>query len=367
MVTHHHEDHGGNAGRIAAAYGCPVYAPPDSLSLLRTGFAEEYYRRIIWGQAPRFVAQPCPDEPIRVRANEPPDGGDTVKVAHAAGGHRTPTNTGHEGTRSGHHGGHSGHSGASGVGAAALGVAALASLPHPHTAAGAAHRASAAPVVVTATDGDATVTLVRVPAPGHCPDHSVYHVPERGWLFTADLLVTPKPRVARYDEDVLQGLASLRHVCDRLHVGTVFCAHKGPTADGGAALRARLDWLEGLRARAGERYLQRGEPIREVSRALLGREDFLQYFSHGDFSRLNLTAGLLADVVRPEDAHLVPTPSATGPRNEAYWRVLGAREGVSSAHHGGGHGAGHHGHGQGHGRGHGNEHPGAGRTRAPGI
>lgn len=61
LVTHHHEDHAGNAARLQELLDVPVYAPEASLDRLRNGFAPEAYRRVVWG-APRPVeAKPVPD------------------------------------------------------------------------------------------------------------------------------------------------------------------------------------------------------------------------------------------------------------------------------------------------------------------
>ncbi len=61
LVTHHHEDHAGNAARLQELLDVPVYAPEASLDRLRDGFALETYRWVVWG-APRPVeANPVPD------------------------------------------------------------------------------------------------------------------------------------------------------------------------------------------------------------------------------------------------------------------------------------------------------------------
>ncbi|PEN13047.1 MBL fold metallo-hydrolase [Longibacter salinarum] len=61
VVTHHHEDHAGNAGRIAEMLDVPVFAPEASLDLLRDGFDMEMYRRIVWGSPGPIEAQPVPE------------------------------------------------------------------------------------------------------------------------------------------------------------------------------------------------------------------------------------------------------------------------------------------------------------------
>lgn len=60
VVTHHHEDHGGNAGRIAARPDCRVLAHPAAVPLLETGdFPLTWYRRVVWGPpAPAVPTRP---------------------------------------------------------------------------------------------------------------------------------------------------------------------------------------------------------------------------------------------------------------------------------------------------------------------
>lgn len=61
LLTHHHEDHAGNAARIQELLDVPVYAPAASRERLRTGYPQETYRWLVWG-APRPVeTDPVPD------------------------------------------------------------------------------------------------------------------------------------------------------------------------------------------------------------------------------------------------------------------------------------------------------------------
>jgi glyoxylase-like metal-dependent hydrolase (beta-lactamase superfamily II) len=61
LLTHHHEDHAGNAGRIQERLGVPVYAPASSLERLRDGFSIETYRWVVWGRPARVDAEPLPE------------------------------------------------------------------------------------------------------------------------------------------------------------------------------------------------------------------------------------------------------------------------------------------------------------------
>lgn len=62
VLTHHHEDHCGNALRLARTFGAVVLAPRGTLPLLRDGFEQRIYQRIVWGRPARFEAREVPQE-----------------------------------------------------------------------------------------------------------------------------------------------------------------------------------------------------------------------------------------------------------------------------------------------------------------
>jgi glyoxylase-like metal-dependent hydrolase (beta-lactamase superfamily II) len=55
IITHHHEDHGGNA-ELAARRGLPLAASEATLALLRGGEPIDLHRRIIWGTPKRLTS-----------------------------------------------------------------------------------------------------------------------------------------------------------------------------------------------------------------------------------------------------------------------------------------------------------------------
>jgi glyoxylase-like metal-dependent hydrolase (beta-lactamase superfamily II) len=61
LVTHHHEDHAGNAARLKELLDVPVYAPEASHDRLREGYTQETYRWIVWGRPRPVEADPVPD------------------------------------------------------------------------------------------------------------------------------------------------------------------------------------------------------------------------------------------------------------------------------------------------------------------
>ena len=54
LLTHHHEDHGGNAGLIEKKCQAPVFAEERGLAPLTRGFPLPFYRRVVWGKPKRL-------------------------------------------------------------------------------------------------------------------------------------------------------------------------------------------------------------------------------------------------------------------------------------------------------------------------
>ncbi|MCE9601369.1 MAG: MBL fold metallo-hydrolase [Gemmatimonadetes bacterium] len=61
LVTHHHEDHAGNVGRLAAL-GVPVGLAPLTLERIVHPEPIGWYRRLCWGSARPLAVQPAPYE-----------------------------------------------------------------------------------------------------------------------------------------------------------------------------------------------------------------------------------------------------------------------------------------------------------------
>jgi len=61
LLTHHHEDHSGNAARIQTEYGAEILAHPAALPELAHGWRLRPYQRLFWGRPPHLTAQAAPD------------------------------------------------------------------------------------------------------------------------------------------------------------------------------------------------------------------------------------------------------------------------------------------------------------------
>ncbi len=61
LLTHHHEDHSGNAGLLKELCSATVYLHPYGVSKLSKGFNILPYQHILFGKPPRFLAEICPE------------------------------------------------------------------------------------------------------------------------------------------------------------------------------------------------------------------------------------------------------------------------------------------------------------------
>jgi glyoxylase-like metal-dependent hydrolase (beta-lactamase superfamily II) len=60
IVTHHHEDHGGNLAPIRRAFAAPLYAPRPGLAALASGFPLRPYQHLFWGRPEPVQARELP-------------------------------------------------------------------------------------------------------------------------------------------------------------------------------------------------------------------------------------------------------------------------------------------------------------------
>lgn len=134
--------------------------------------------------------------------------------------------------------------------------------------------------------------LELIATPGHSPDHHVVWDAERETLFSGDLFVGVKVRVARRDEDPREHVRQLRRVA-ALRPRRMFDAHRGLVDDPAAALLAKADWMEETIGRI-DRRAEEGADARAIAREVFGREDAAWWFSAGDYGRRSLVEAVLS-------------------------------------------------------------------------
>ncbi|MFZ5482343.1 MAG: MBL fold metallo-hydrolase [Myxococcota bacterium] len=202
VLTHHHEDHSGNAARLLAE-GVDVRASAATGRLLAAPSPVPFYEHLFWGGPPR------PARPVAL--------------------------------------------------AGEVGL------------------------------GDLGATVI--PAPGHCDDQVVFHVPSEGWLFSGDVFLHERVKLFRRDEDFAATLATLERLC-ALDFDALYCAHRPRPERGKAALRAKLDWLREIEGRVRSLHA-RGMGPRAIARALKIPPNPMVWLTWGDASTLNLVRSVL--------------------------------------------------------------------------
>jgi glyoxylase-like metal-dependent hydrolase (beta-lactamase superfamily II) len=61
VLSHHHEDHSGNAALISHLHKIPVFGHPLTAEKLKTGFSILPYQHIVWGKARAVEVAPLPE------------------------------------------------------------------------------------------------------------------------------------------------------------------------------------------------------------------------------------------------------------------------------------------------------------------
>ncbi|MFP3928041.1 MAG: MBL fold metallo-hydrolase [Desulfobacteraceae bacterium] len=207
LLTHHHEDHSGNGAALRRTFGMPVYAHPETVRRLRTGFSIRPYQHVIWGRAESFE--------------------------------------------------------------------------------------------VTALQGGLDLgrwKIVPIHTPGHSPDHTVYWVPEEGWLFSGDLYLGDHIKFFRADERIDQQMSSIRKILD-LDFEALWCGHRPRPREGKRHLASKLAYLEDVYGKVARLWAE-GLPVPKIMRELGLKEAWPVWcFTLGDAGMRNL----VGSVVRAEE------------------------------------------------------------------
>lgn len=134
--------------------------------------------------------------------------------------------------------------------------------------------------------------MVLVATPGHSPDHHVVWDAERGTLFSGDLFLGVKVRVAHPAERPRELVASLRRMA-ALAPERMFDTHRGPVPDPAGALLAKAEWMEETIG-AVEALVARGWSDAAIRGELFGRESVDGYLSGMEYARINFVRAVRA-------------------------------------------------------------------------
>ncbi|MRG86534.1 MBL fold metallo-hydrolase [Salinibacillus xinjiangensis] len=125
-----------------------------------------------------------------------------------------------------------------------------------------------------------------ISTPGHTPDHVSILEPNKGWLFSGDLYVTPYPKVFLKEESVSAYIESLKKI-KTLDFDTLFCGHGGVIQNGKEMIGRKLNYLEKVRIEV-LRLHELGYSDRAIVKKLFPKKARIEVWTFGSFSRLHL-------------------------------------------------------------------------------
>ncbi|MDF2626720.1 MAG: Zn-dependent hydrolase, glyoxylase [Symbiobacteriaceae bacterium] len=134
--------------------------------------------------------------------------------------------------------------------------------------------------------------------PGHARDHIALWEEREGWLFSGDLMLSPRHDRVRSVEEPAVALESMRTLA-ALPVRQLFCSHAWRVHESAEPLKHKVTFWERLRQDAAGLQSQ-GLSVREITRRLLGKNGFMEWATLGDVSKQNLVNGLLRAVGDPQ-------------------------------------------------------------------
>lgn len=128
--------------------------------------------------------------------------------------------------------------------------------------------------------------LVPVHTPGHSRDHTCYHLPDQGILFSGDLYLGDRIKYFRSDEDLGQEISSLKKVL-ALEFDVLLCNHNPRQKKGKGHIRTKLDFMENLYGSVAELH-GKGCREKEIFSRLRLREDYVaKLICFGNVSMIN--------------------------------------------------------------------------------
>ncbi len=128
-------------------------------------------------------------------------------------------------------------------------------------------------------------------APGHSHHHVAFYEPAEGWLFTGDIYVSSRQRVAFVDEHMGDMINTLDMLSD-LDFQYVFCSHAGVLNDGKERLRAKSEILKEIQGRVRDLH-QKGLSVDEINKTIYPKKDLWFILTRGEWSSRHIISTLL--------------------------------------------------------------------------
>ncbi|WP_078382223.1 MBL fold metallo-hydrolase [Sutcliffiella halmapala] len=135
-----------------------------------------------------------------------------------------------------------------------------------------------------------------IETPGHSIDHLAFLNRATGQLFSGDLYIQKKTKVALREESIPTIMESLRKVLT-YDFEDVFCSHAGYLKQGRLALQNKLDYLVDLQENVIKLY-EDGLSARQISTTLFTRKYPIILFSAGEWDSLHIITSIIQEHIK---------------------------------------------------------------------
>jgi len=135
--------------------------------------------------------------------------------------------------------------------------------------------------------------LEVIPSPGHHPHHVLFYEKNKGWIFTGDLYVSRKQKVAFKDENISEAIETIKNIL-KLDFDTLFCSHSGVNQKGKEKLKKKLNFFEEIQSKV-EELKKKGFSYGKIKKIIFPKPDLWEIISHGEWSTLNIVKTVLPD------------------------------------------------------------------------
>lgn len=139
-----------------------------------------------------------------------------------------------------------------------------------------------------------------IPIPGHAIDMVALFEPQRKWLFSADLFVSPYIAYFLEEESMLDQIHSIRKIL-QLDFDILLCGHNPQLKNGKAKLEKKLQFFEDFYEKVSIAY-KRGYAPNQILKQLKIKEYWMmRILSNGHLCRLNMVKSVIRDLKRDNE------------------------------------------------------------------
>ncbi|MHB1167134.1 MAG: MBL fold metallo-hydrolase [Carboxydocellales bacterium] len=130
-----------------------------------------------------------------------------------------------------------------------------------------------------------------IPTPGHSPDHLSVYFEKQGWLFSGDLFLHERVKMAGKEENYYQSLTSMRRL-QELELSRIFCSLGRMIKQPKQAIQEKIAFMEQTIEQVWGLHHQ-GLSHKAITQQVLGSDLKEHLITGGDFCKQNLVRSVL--------------------------------------------------------------------------